>query len=104
METRGQWTCKLGDPAIKEKFAGFGKTLQFNCTDQPFNLHMVFADQRCVLKEGAVDNPDIVITTGTDTIVGISQKKIRPLPAFITGKLKATGSMTDMLKVQLLMK
>jgi putative sterol carrier protein len=104
METLKQWTAKLDDPAVKEKFAGFDKTLQFNFTDQQYNIRMVFAQQGCTLQDGAIDSPDIVITTSSDTIMGITQKKIKPLAAFMTGKLKAKGSMGDMLKVQLLMK
>ena len=32
METLKQWTVQLDDPAVKEKFAGFDETLQFNFT------------------------------------------------------------------------
>ena len=103
IEALGQWTARLDDPTVKEKFAGFNKALQLNFTDQEFNISMLFADQKCELKEGAVDNPDIVITTKSDIIMGISQKKIKPMPAFMTGKLKAKGPMEDMMKVQLLM-
>ena len=99
-----QWTVKLDDPVIKEKFAGFDKTLQLNFTDQPFNIRLIFAQQACTLEDGPVDNPDIVKTAATDTIMGITQKKIKPMTAFMTGKIKAKGNMGDMLKVQLLMK
>ena len=99
-----EWTAKLDDPAVKEKFAGFDKTLQFNFTDQPFNIRLVFAQQVCTLEDGPADNPDIVITTTSDVIMGITQKKIKPMTAFMTGKIKAKGAMADMLKVQLLMK
>jgi putative sterol carrier protein len=99
-----EWTAKLDDPAVKEKFAGFEKTLQFNFTDQPFNIRMVFAQQACALEDGPTDSPDIVITTSSDTIMGITHKKIKPIAAFMTGKLKAKGNMMDMLKIQLLMK
>ena len=99
-----QWTAKLDDPAVKGKFAGFNKTLQFDFTDQEFKMRMVFIDQTCELKEGGVDNPDIVITTASDVIMGITEKKVKPLLAFMTGKLKAKGNKLDMLKIQLLMK
>ncbi len=104
LEALKEWTAKLDDPKVKEKFAGFEKTLQFNFLDQEFNIRMVFAQQACTLVEGATENPDIVITTSSDTIMGITQKKIKPIAAFMTGKLKAKGNMMDMLKIQLLMK
>ncbi len=99
-----KWTAKLDNPTIKEKFAGFDKTLQFNFPDQPFNIVMVFKDQKCELKEGAVPTPDMVITAKSEVILGITEGKIKPLPAFMTGKIKAKGGMQDMLKVQVLMK
>lgn len=97
------WVAKLDDPAYKDKFEGFEKTLQFNFTDQDFHILMIFKDQACELMDGAVDSPDIVITTATDTILGITDRKIKPLMAFMSGKLKAKGSIQDMQKVQLLM-
>ncbi len=99
-----KWTAKLADPVIKEKFKDFNKTLQFNFPDQPFNIVMIFKDQACELKEGAVPTPEIIITAKTDVILGITEGKIKPLPAFMTGKIKAKGGMQDLLKVQMLMK
>ncbi len=99
-----KWTAKLDNPEIKAKFAGFDKTLQFNFPDQTFNLLMVFKNQACELKEGNVPNPDIIITAKSEVILGICAGKVKPLPAFMTGKIKAKGGMQDMLKVQLLMK
>ena len=93
------WVAKLEDPTYKEKFASFEKTLQFNFTDQEFHILMVFKDGVCELMDGAVDSPDIVITTSTDTIMGISNKKIKPLMAFMSGKLKAKGSIRCYLMV-----
>jgi putative sterol carrier protein len=99
-----KWVAKLDDPRVKEKFKGFDKTLQFNFTDQSFNLLMVFKNETCELKEGSVSNPDIVITTSSQVILGITEGEINALKAFLSRKLKAKGNRTDMLKVQLLMK
>ena len=99
-----EWTAKLEDPRIKAQFVGFEKTLQFNFIDEPFHILMEFKDGTCELKEGSVENPDITITTKTDIISGITSKQIDPMKAFVTRKLKASGDMKSMLKVQLLMK
>jgi len=104
MQALSGWTAKFDDPAVKQKFADFNKTLQFDFPDQQFNIHMAFKDQTCELKPGPVDNPDIVITASSDVIVGISRKTIKPLLAFVTGKLKAKGNRMAMLKIQLLNK
>ncbi|MBY9012987.1 MAG: SCP2 sterol-binding domain-containing protein [Candidatus Lokiarchaeota archaeon] len=99
-----KWAAKLDDPLYKEKFKGFDKTLQFNFTDQSFNLLMVFKNKMCELSEGSVSNPDIIISTSSKIILGITNGEINPLKAFLSRKLKAKGNRTDMLKVQMLMK
>lgn len=104
MESLGLWVAKLDDPIIKEHFKGFNKTLQFDFTDASFNVLMIFKDQKCELKEGSVPNPDIVITTSSTTILGISKGAIDPIKAFLGRKLTAKGNAQDMLKVQLLMR
>lgn len=104
MNALSKWAAKLDDPVYKEKFKGFDKTLQFNFLDQSFNLLMVFKNEMCELKEGSVSNPDIVITTSSKTILGITKGEIHPLKAFLSRKLKAKGNRTDMLKIQMLMK
>ncbi len=104
MTALGKWAAKLDDPAYKERFKGFDKTLQFDFTDQQFHLLMVFKDQTCVLKEGSVPTPDIVISCASEIIMNITKGEQSPTKAFMGGKLKAKGNMKDMLKVQMLMK
>jgi putative sterol carrier protein len=104
MEALGKWAAKLDEESYKERFQGFDKTLQFEFTDQDYQLMMVFKDGTCTLEEGSVDAPDIVISTVSDTILGISNGEISPTKAFMSGKLKAKGNMKDMLKVQMIMK
>ncbi|HMF34602.1 MAG TPA: SCP2 sterol-binding domain-containing protein [Candidatus Lokiarchaeia archaeon] len=104
MEALGKWAAKLDDESYKERFKGFEKTLQFDFSDQDFHLLMVFKDETCTLEEGSVDAPDIVISTASDVIMGITNREISPTKAFMGGKLKAKGNMKDMLKIQMLMK
>jgi putative sterol carrier protein len=104
MEALNKWVGKVEEPGINEKFVDFNKTLQFVFTNEDYHLMMVFQDQTCTLQEGEAENPEIVITTTSDTILGITNGKIKPVLAFMSGKIKTKGSMPDMLKVQTLMK
>ena len=104
MAALGKWAAKLDDQNYKERFKGFDKTMQFNFTDAPINLLMIFKNETCTLKEGTVPNPDVVITSASETIFGITRGEISPTRAFMGGKLKAKGNMSDMLKIQMLMK
>jgi len=94
---------KLDDPAYQERFADFNKTLQFNFTDTN-NYYLVFKDAKCEIKEGESEDPDITITTQSEVIIDIMDGELSPTKAFMGGKLKAKGPMSDMLKMQMLMK
>lgn len=94
---------KLEDPAYQERFKGFNKILQFNFTDTN-NYYLVFSESKCEIKEGDVDDADMIITTASDVIIDIMDGEMSPTKAFMGGKIKAKGDMNDMLKLQMLMK
>jgi putative sterol carrier protein len=94
---------KLEDPSYKERFKGYKKTLQFNFTDTN-NYYLVFDEDKCEIKDGESENPDMTITTSSDVIIDIMDHELSPTKAFMGGKIKAKGPMKDMLKLQMLMK
>lgn len=49
---------------------------------------------RLILIEGLPANPDLTVTGSTETAVNILQKKLNPLMALLTGKVKLSGDMT----------
>ncbi len=104
LEALGQWASKLDDPSYKERFKDFNKVMQFNFSDTDFSILMEFKDETCTVKEGSVENPDVLIETSSEIILGISDGEVSPTKAFMSGKLKAKGDMKDMLKIQMLMK
>jgi len=60
-------------------------------------------DGNAALTEETVPRPDITVTTSSDTLAGILDRKVNPELAFITRKLKASGTMEDLLKLQKLL-
>jgi putative sterol carrier protein len=94
---------KLDDPDMAERFEGFEKTLQFKFNDTE-NYYLVFKESKCEIKEGEIDEPDITIITDSQVIIDIMNRDLSPTKAFMGGKLKAKGPMSDMLKLQMLMK
>ena len=95
LEALGGWAKKLDEPSYKERFADFDKTMQFDFTDLDLHILMVFKDQSCTVKEGAVANPDVSIETESDIILGISDGEVSPTKAFMGGKIKAKGNYKD---------
>lgn len=94
---------KLDDPTMADRFQGYKKVLQFVFTDTD-NYYLIFDNAKCEIKEGNTENPDITITTASQVIIDIMDGELSPTKAFMGGKLKAKGPMTDMLKLQMLMK
>ena len=92
---------KLDDPAFKEHFRDYTKTIQFTFPDLSHSV-LVTVTQGHIdsIAEETTDNPDIHVTTDSTTLLNIFNKKTNPMTAYATGKLKAKGSMTDLLKLQ----
>jgi putative sterol carrier protein len=55
------------------------------------------------LEKSAAPAGDVVVTTSTDTLVGIMNKTTNPVTSYVTRKIKVKGSMEDLLKLQKLM-
>ncbi|MFW9934161.1 MAG: SCP2 sterol-binding domain-containing protein [Candidatus Thorarchaeota archaeon] len=95
---------KFETPDIKSKFEGFDRTLQFVFTDLETSFHTRIHDGLMdSFSEGDLEKPNLLVTTDSGTLVGIMQGNLSPLDAYSVGKLKAKGSMTDLLKLQILM-
>lgn len=88
----------------KSKFKGFDRTLQFHFTDLEISFYTRVHDESMdPFTEGEVEKPNLLVTTDSGTLIGIMQGNLSPLDAYSLGKLKAKGSMTDLLKLQILM-
>jgi putative sterol carrier protein len=95
---------KLESPALQPSFHDFTKTMQFNFPD--LNTSFLFRIENGVLKElseSSVEKPDISVTSSSDTLLAIMNRKMGAMSAYTTGKLKVRGSMKDLLKLQKLM-
>lgn len=96
--------ARFDQPETRAAFAGFARTIQFVFTDLRRNFVLsVAGDGSAALSEETLPRPDITVTTGSDTLAGILDRKVNPELAFITRKLKATGKMEDLLRLQKLL-
>lgn len=95
---------KFKDPETKTKFTGFDRTLEFQFTDLNASYHTRIHDQKMEpFTQGSLEKPNLLVTTDSSTLIGILEGRLSPLDAYSTGKLKVKGSMTDLLKLQILM-
>ncbi|MFX0167718.1 MAG: SCP2 sterol-binding domain-containing protein [Candidatus Hodarchaeota archaeon] len=95
---------KFEDPDTKPKFKGFDRTLQFHFTDLDTSFHTrIHKETMEPFTKGELETPNLLVTTDSGTFVDIIQGNLSPLDAYSVGKLKVKGSMTDLLKLQILM-
>lgn len=96
--------ARFEQPQMRSAFQGFARIIQFMFTDLQRNFALRIAqDGNATLAEETVPQPDITVTTTSDILAGILDRKVNPELAFITRKLKVSGSMEDLLKLQKLL-
>ena len=96
--------ARFDQPATRTAFQGFSRTIQFIFPDLQRNFVLSIAqDGNATLSEETIAQPNIKVTTSSDTLAGILERRVNPELAFITRKLKASGNMEDLLKLQKLL-
>jgi putative sterol carrier protein len=95
---------KFDDPRLQPRFENFTKTMQFTFPDisTSFLIEVTNGNVKN-LTENQIDSPDIHVTIESDILIDIINKKTNPMKAYTTGKLKAKGKLTDLLKLQKLL-
>ena len=96
--------ARFEQPETRAAFQGFARTIQFIFTDLKRNFVLNIAQNgSAALTEETLPAPDVQVTTSSDTLAGILDRKVNPELAFLTRKLKASGKMEDLLKLQKLL-
>ncbi len=61
--------------------------------------HLVIKDQKCELKKGMHSKPDLEFEMDAETFIAMSKGEISGASAYMTGKMKAKGPISDLMKV-----
>ena len=96
--------ARFAQPEMRVVFRGFTKTMQFTFPDlqRDFTLS-ISEDGSAALAEQTVPQPDVKVITSSATLAGILDRTVNPIQAYITRKLKVTGQMEDLLRLQKLL-
>jgi putative sterol carrier protein len=94
---------RFADPKIKESFKTFTKTLLFEFPDSQQAFVLSVIDGHATLEERAETRPDVKVTTSTDVLAGVMDRKVNPITAYMTRKIKVQGAQEDLMKLQKLL-
>jgi putative sterol carrier protein len=61
--------------------------------------HIIVKDQKCELKKGKHEKADLEFEVAADTFIAMGKGEITPIAAFMSGKMKAKGSTSDLMKM-----
>lgn len=96
--------ARFDQPEIQASFQGFARTLQFNFPDLQRDFVLSIAeDGTATLAEETIPQPDVKVTSTSDMLARIMDRTVNPIQAYITRKLKVTGKMDDLLRLQKLL-
>jgi len=95
---------RMSKPEVEKSLKGFSKTMGFSLTDLKEDYLLTIEDGKLASLEKKI-SPDanITIMVSNSLMDDILEKKTNPITAFMSGKLKAKGSMDDLLRLQQLM-
>ncbi len=93
--------ARFDEPEMQTAFRGFHKTLLFTFPDlQRDFLLTINEDGSATLAEQGIAQADVKITATSDLLMGILDRRVNPINAYITRKLKVNGNMEDLLRLQ----
>jgi putative sterol carrier protein len=94
---------RFADPALHATFKTFSKTLQFEFPDTQQFFALAVVNGQATLADQGVERPDIKVIADTDILSGILDRKVNPMTAYMTRKVKVQGAQADVMKLQKLL-
>jgi len=95
---------RFANPSLQASMKGFTKNLLFKFTDTSEDWLIKTVDgKEATLSKETTDQPDVTITTSTDVLAGVMDKKINGMTAFMQRKIQTKGAMEDLMKMQKLL-
>lgn len=92
---------RFKDPGVQNSLQGFNMLLLFKFTDTNEDWLVKCVDgKEATFSRQTSDTAELVITTTTDVLSGVIEKKINPMAAFMQRKIQVKGTMDDLVKLQ----
>jgi len=80
--------------------AGLNKTIEVDLSgDEGGKWAIKIANQTCELVPGGVEKADLTLTMSDQNWLALVERRLDPMNAFVTGKIKATGDLPLAMRV-----
>jgi putative sterol carrier protein len=95
---------RYNNPDFCQQLQDYSKIIKFTFTDlqDPYIIE-INKGKINDMSHKTAKTPDITISTNSTIFLDILHKKISPIMAFSTGKLKVNGELADLMKLQKLL-
>ena len=85
---------------IPEKAKDWDRVINYTITGTGGGeWHFIVKDQKCELKKGKHEKADLGFEMTADTFIALGKGELSPVAAFMSGKMKAKGSTSDLMKM-----
>ena len=93
--------ARFDEPQMQAAFRGFHKALLFTFPDLQRDFVLTInEDGSAALAEQSIAHPDVKVTMSSEVLAGILDRRVHPINAYMTRKLKVSGNMEDLLRLQ----
>ena len=95
---------QFDNPRVQSSLKGFTRVLLFRFTDikEDWLVKTVDGKEATFIKD-TLANPDILITTTTNVLTGVMDRRINPMMAYMQRKIQVKGLMEDLIRLQKLL-
>jgi putative sterol carrier protein len=92
---------RFSNPSVQSSLKGFTRALLFKFTDtkEEWLIRAVDGKEATLAKE-TTTSPDVTITTTTEVLAGVMDRKINGMTAYMQRKIQTKGPMDDLIKMQ----
>jgi putative sterol carrier protein len=95
---------QFAKPEVQSSLKGFSRVMLFRFTDSKEDWLIKTDDGKAAtLTKETQANPDILITTTTDVLSGVMDRRINGLAAYMQRKIQVNGAMEDLMRIQKLL-
>ena len=92
---------RFTNPSIQSSLKGFTRALLFKFTDtnEEWLIQAVDGKEASLVKGGTA-TPDITVTTTTEVLAGVMDRKVNAMSAYMQRRIQVKGPMEDLMKMQ----